>query len=85
MNDKLTAPAMYAALSKYRGAIMGFAALWIFIFHEYTVLSPVGTPLYGAAKFIKGIGFAGVDIFFFLSGYGLSFSLSSRGGGGTPS
>ena len=81
MQEKAGAPTLYGALSKYRGAVMGFAALWIFIFHEYTVLSPAGTAIYTAAKFVKSIGFAGVDIFLFLSGYGLCFSME-RGGVG---
>ena len=50
-------------LSRHRSAIMGFAILWVMAFHL-----PVS---FGFLPFdlIKMIGYGGVDIFLFLSGY----------------
>lgn len=45
-------------ISKYRGAIMGFAALWILFFHEWVTLfvnNQVGVNIEG---YLKRIGFA---------------------------
>ena len=59
---------------KQRAEIYGFLALWIMVFHLNTVGIPIPCiPL--LTKFIK-IGNAGVDVFFFLSGYCLYLSLS---------
>ncbi len=63
-------------LSLYRGIIMGFAALWIFAFHEWQPIF-ANIPILGVAEnFLKKIGFCGVDIFFFLSGMGLTYSIN---------
>lgn len=62
-------------ISKYRGAIMGFAALWILFFHEWVTLfvnNQVGVNIEG---YLKRIGFCGVDIFLLLSGIGLTFAI----------
>lgn len=62
-------------INKYRGAIMGIAALLIFLFHEWT---PVfgNIPLVGTLEdFVRRTGFCGVDIFFLLSGMGLTYSI----------
>lgn len=64
----------FELLSKYRKAIMGFAALWIWVFHEWVVVFHSPT-LSWLEVFIRRIGFLGVDIFFFLSGIGLVNSL----------
>lgn len=66
--DNLT----YKSLSKYRGFLMGFAILWVMYFH---------IPLKFATEigwFTHRIGFYGVDIFLFLSGLGVYFSLMKR-------
>ena len=70
----------FQLLSKYRGAIMGLAAIWILIFHEWIQLST--TPPEGGfdlisnlERYIKAIGFCGVDIFLMLSGIGLTFAI----------
>ena len=70
-------------ISKYRGAIMGIAALWIFFFHTWTLMSV--TPQEGSFNliyfleiYLKKIGFVGVDIFFFLSGIGLTFAIKKE-------
>ena len=70
----------FLLLSKYRGAIMGIAAIWILIFHEWLQLTV--TPEDGShhiinmlERYIKAIGFCGVDIFLMLSGIGLTFAI----------
>jgi peptidoglycan/LPS O-acetylase OafA/YrhL len=61
-------------LSIYRTELMGFAVLWIFLFHSNIYIPEFLAPF----KFIKAIGYSGVDIFFLLSGLGLSFSISKN-------
>ena len=59
-------------ISKHRSAIMGFAILWIMLFHLR-----VPTDL-AVIDFIRSVGYGGVDIFLFLSGFGLYFSMSRK-------
>lgn len=65
-------------LFKYRGALMGLAALWILATHEWQMISEPDTLLYSIEFFIKRIGFGGVDIFLFLSGMGMVYSLEKN-------
>ncbi|MBQ6677273.1 MAG: acyltransferase [Clostridia bacterium] len=62
-------------INKYRGVIMGVAALMIFLFHHWTVITPSVFPnhptLGRVSLFAVTHGHAGVDIFFLLSGIGL--------------
>lgn len=60
----------YALLSRYRTQLMGIAMLWIILFHIELPKLP------GFIQDIKDIGYGGVDIFLFLSGFGLYMSLS---------
>ncbi len=60
-------------ISKYRSALMGLAILWIMFFHS-KVFIPDGWFFF-PLQFLKSSGYAGVEIFFLLSGLGLSFSL----------
>ena len=53
-----------------RSVMMAFAILWIMLYHTHIVS---GVP---AIDTIIGIGYAGSDVFYFLSGIGLYFSLS---------
>jgi len=71
MNKKGLLP----AINKYRPQIMGFAALWIFLLHEWQLLSPEWSPPYYVERFIKDIGFIGVDMFLLLSGMGLTYAV----------
>ena len=56
---------------------MGAAALFILYFHVFIKVIP---PEHAAAHFIesrfKRFGYCGVDIFFFLSGMGLTYAPS---------
>lgn len=57
-----------AYLSGCRNEIKGFAILWVVLFHAQLGLE-------GWAYQLQRIGYGGVDLFFFLSGYGLCHSL----------
>lgn len=69
----------FALVAKHRGAIMGFAALWIMFFHVWSVVTAQSSPFHFTAEFLKRIGFCGVDIFFLLSGIGLTYSIKKGG------
>ena len=55
---------------KYRSAYMGFAIIWIIMFHFKAF---EGVPILGS---FFSLGELGVDIFLFLSSFGLCYSLS---------
>jgi peptidoglycan/LPS O-acetylase OafA/YrhL len=57
-------------LTKYRTELMGLAILMIIFYHSSIVIPNILSPL----KFFKDISFIGVEIFFILSGLGLTFS-----------
>lgn len=64
----------FALISKYRSAIMGFAALWIIFFHEWAQVCQRQFPNYIETR-AKRFGYGGVDIFFMLSGMGLTYAI----------
>lgn len=66
----------FLLLNRYRGALMGFAALWIYILHEWQTISGEHLRTLWVETFIKRIGFCGVDIFLFLSGMGVVYSIA---------
>lgn len=66
----------FLLLSRYRGALMGFAALWIYILHEWQTISGEHLRTLWVETFFKRIGFCGVDIFLFLSGMGITYSIA---------
>ena len=61
-------------LSSYRGALMGIAIIWVMLYH-------LGNIDVSVISVIFGVGYGGVDIFLFLSGFGLYFSMSKSWGG----
>ena len=61
-------------LTKYRIELMGFAMLWIMVFHSCVYIPDFLLPL----RFYKEVGYVGVDIFFLLSGIGLVFSITNN-------
>jgi peptidoglycan/LPS O-acetylase OafA/YrhL len=70
----------FALLSKYRGAVMGIAAICILYFHEWiplTATPPEGTfhLFHFLEEYTHRIFFFGVDIFLLLSGIGLTFAI----------
>lgn len=73
MGKKVVPGLGYAVLSQYRGELMGFAMLWIMLFHMFH-MAPETTWV----KDLKEIGYFGVDIFIFLSALGLSVSLNRK-------
>lgn len=61
-------------LSKYRSVLMGIAILWVIIFHSDLGFSIDCIPI----RFIFLSGFGGVDIFFFLSSFGLYYASQKK-------
>ena len=58
-------------VSRYRDELKGIAILWVVLFH-------MGSRFGGVLGGIQKIGYGGVDIFFFLTGFGLYHSLSKN-------
>lgn len=58
-------------ISKYRTELMGISILWVYIFHSEIYFPD--QAIFLLFKFIKGRGDGGVDIFIFLSGFGLMY------------
>lgn len=62
-------------LSRYRGAVMGFAALWIMLMHCWLMIVP-NRPILGAIEaFGKGNGVLGLDMFLFYSGLSQTYAI----------
>ena len=61
-----------ARVSKYRDELKGLAMLWVLWFHS-------GLILPGLPDDLRKLGYGGVDIFLFLMGMGLSYSLRRNG------
>ncbi len=58
-------------ISAYRSELMGWSILWVMMLHfTFNQIKPLG--------FIAQYGFAGVDIFLFVSGFGLFYSLEKN-------
>ncbi len=63
---------IFGLISKYRTGLMGLATIFVYIFHD-----PIYTN-HPAINAIKNRLFIGVDIFIFLSGYGLYYASLKR-------
>lgn len=61
-------PTIQKLLGKHRSEIKGFAILWVVFFHAQLGLA-------GGLYQLQRIGYGGVDLFFFMSGFGLYHSL----------
>ncbi len=71
------------SIPRFRNELFGFSIITIIIFHffEDVVNSGTTTPFTGAAEFYLSVFYSmGVDIFLFLSGMGLFYSMSKPGG-----
>ena len=66
----------YVLISKYRNSIMGVAAIIIVIMHYFVELYPHLLP--SAVETIIKRGNIGTDVFLFVSGMGLFFSMSKN-------
>lgn len=79
-DDKTARLGLLETVSKYRPQIMGFAAIWIFIFHvrDEALLFFDVPGLKRIEIFFNNIGFCGVDVFLFLSGWGLYYALKKH-------
>lgn len=73
----------FQLVSRYRSAIMGIAALFILFFHAWVLLT--NEPADGSFSlihfiemYVKITGFGGVDVFFLLSGIGLTFAIQKE-------
>lgn len=60
------------SIGAHRNAIKGLAILWVVYFHALLGLS-------GFLSEVQKIGYGGVDLFMFLSGFGLFYSLEKDG------
>lgn len=64
----------FRLISQYRNSLMGFAILWIIVYHFYLVIQPIDQSVFPVR-----IGYGGVDIFLLLSGLGLYYSYTVGG------
>ena len=62
-------------LSRYRIPIMGFATLWIMMFHLWIPILGEWGKIGLIEIYLKTIGFCGVDIFLLVSGLGLVYAI----------
>ena len=70
----------FLLLSRYRGAIMGMAAIMIFVFHAWISTFPAkstGVVLFfhDVEYFIRRVSYFGVDVFMLMSGMGLTYAI----------
>ena len=64
----------WGIISKYRSQVMGIAILWIILFHAKA--QGIKIPHMQFLNYILNHGNLGVEIFLFVSGIGMYFSLS---------
>lgn len=69
----------YSIISRHRAKLMGVAALWIYVFH--ILPAPAFSNEEGLELiwwYFRRVGFCGVDMFLFLSGLGLTYSMEKH-------
>ena len=79
LEEKLTQPFDLYQVSGVRSYLMGLACLWVTLYHSkylnlFNSVLLNKTRLLGIVTRIEAIGNCAVDLFFFLSGFGLYFS-----------
>lgn len=79
-DNKDSSIGLLEAVGRYRPQIMGFAAMWIFVFHvRNEILLFFHVPVLNRIEiFFDNTGFCGVDIFLFLSGWGLYHAINKH-------
>lgn len=60
---------VYELVAKNRSYMMGFAIMWVVLFHSHMNLH------YSSLQWLQTLGYGGVDIFLFVSGFGITRSL----------
>lgn len=69
----------YSIISRHRTKLMGVAALWIYVFHILPAPAFYNAEGMGLIWwYFRNVGFCGVDMFLFLSGLGLSYSMEKH-------
>lgn len=74
-NDSFEMPYCLDSISKYRNHLMGLAMLYVMLFHTTITKAQYGD---GILYFFVKCGNSGVDIFIFLSGLGMAYSLTKN-------
>ena len=67
-----------ALINKHRVSLMGLAAFLIFVYHECESVLGIIPVVNFMENFIRRTGSCGVDIFFLLSGMGLTYSIEKN-------
>ena len=77
MNPDKRQRSVLSLLSQYRGIVMGFAALTIVYFHEWQFLFAGHDRLLRLEEVFHRSIIFGPDLFFLMSGVGLTFAVSN--------
>lgn len=62
-------------INTHRAEIMGVAALWIFVYHDWTWLIPDTGIFTSILRLFSFMGVVGVEMFLFLSGIGMVYAI----------
>ena len=66
----------YGLIGAHRAELMGIAIIWVCLFHSKVSIPQ--SPFFYPIRVLKETGYAGVDIFLFLSGFGLMHGMLQR-------
>lgn len=85
MEEKITPSPKngFQLISKYRGALMGIASIWVFVFHAWISVFPEPQTQFlqtmaDIELFVRKLGYTGVDTFLLLSGMGLTYAIKKE-------